>query len=62
MLHTDNVILDSNGYAKLTDFGISQKLNADGFCYAGSGTRYYLITYLERIWHWKYWEVEENIM
>lgn len=37
----DNVLMDAKGWIKLSDFGISGLMDADGFCYAKSGTRGY---------------------
>lgn len=45
MLHRDikpeNIVMDTDGYVKLTDFGISQ-LMKDGICRDGSGTHGYM--------------------
>lgn len=40
---TDNMLLDESGYARLTDFGISERVGEDGISTAGSGTRYKII-------------------
>lgn len=38
----DNMVVCEGGYAKLTDFGISQKLDKAGKCKGGSGTVGYM--------------------
>ncbi len=38
----DNVVIKSNGYCLLTDFGISKIMDADGTCTGSSGTRSYM--------------------
>jgi serine/threonine protein kinase len=37
-----NILMDSKGYLKLTDFGISRKLDKNGECRASSGTKAYM--------------------
>jgi serine/threonine protein kinase len=41
-LKPDNVVLVENGYIKLTDFGISAKMDEFGHCTKGSGTKSYM--------------------
>lgn len=36
---TENLLLDDDGYVKVTDLGISLELNSDGYCTSSSGTR-----------------------
>ncbi len=38
----DNMLLDSNGYLKLTDLGISSKLDEHDMCFRASGTKGYM--------------------
>lgn len=39
---TENILIDEYGYAKLTDFGVSEELDAHGSCKATSGTPPYM--------------------
>ena len=38
----ENVVISTNGYCQLTDFGISKKLNNEGHVVGTSGTRGYM--------------------
>lgn len=37
----DNILMDAQGWVKLSDFGISGIMDKDGYCYQKSGTRGY---------------------
>ena len=38
----ENILLNDDGYIKLTDFGVSKRLNEEGYCRSTSGTHGYM--------------------